>query len=213
MAAERENDMQCNEFDALLSDALDRILTGDKLERFQAHAGACSICGPLLTEAEQGQRWLKQLGEVDPPANLVQNILVSTSGVDTVRLRGSAAVQAEVGLFDRLRDWASLLASPVVAAVRQPRFVMSFGMAFFSLSISLSLAGVKLNDVRHADLRPSSIKRACYEEKCQLWAPTYPQFCTCSIAVIPAALKQLESILTLQTKNKMESSSASRKSA
>ncbi len=40
---------------------------------------------------------------------------------------------------------------------------MSFGMAFFSLSISLSLAGVKLSDVRHADLRPSAIKRNYYE--------------------------------------------------
>ena len=40
---------------------------------------------------------------------------------------------------------------------------MSFGMAFFSLSISLSLAGVKLSDLRHVDLRPSAIKRNYYE--------------------------------------------------
>jgi hypothetical protein len=36
-------------------------------------------------------------------------------------------------------------------------------MAFFSLSISLSLAGVKVSDVRHVDLKPSAIKRAYYE--------------------------------------------------
>ena len=46
---------------------------------------------------------------------------------------------------------------------RQPRFAMSFGMAFFSLSISLSLAGVKVSDVRQVDLRPSAIKRTYYE--------------------------------------------------
>jgi hypothetical protein len=40
---------------------------------------------------------------------------------------------------------------------------MSFGMAFFSLSISLSLAGVKVSDVRHLDLRPTAIKRTYYE--------------------------------------------------
>jgi len=40
---------------------------------------------------------------------------------------------------------------------------MSFGMAFFSLSISLSIAGVRLGDVRHVDLRPSAIRRAYYE--------------------------------------------------
>jgi hypothetical protein len=36
-------------------------------------------------------------------------------------------------------------------------------MAFFSLSITMSLAGVKLADVRHADLRPSAIRRNYYE--------------------------------------------------
>jgi hypothetical protein len=40
---------------------------------------------------------------------------------------------------------------------------MSFGMAFFSLTITMSLAGVKLGDLRHADLRPSAIKRNYYE--------------------------------------------------
>ena len=59
--------------------------------------------------------------------------------------------------------WLRPLFAPVVAVSRQPRFAMSFGMAFFSLSISLSLAGVKLSDVRHLDLRPSAIKRTYYE--------------------------------------------------
>lgn len=40
---------------------------------------------------------------------------------------------------------------------------MSFGMAFFTLSVSLSLAGVKLTDLRHLDLRPTAIRRSYYE--------------------------------------------------
>jgi hypothetical protein len=40
---------------------------------------------------------------------------------------------------------------------------MSFGMAFFTLSVTLSLAGVKLSDLRHMDLRPSAIRRTYYE--------------------------------------------------
>jgi len=163
MAAENHNDMQCSVFDTLLSEALDRTLTGPQSESFQAHAKDCPICGPLLAEAEQGQRWLKQLVDVEPPANLVNNILAATTGIDTVRLRGTAAAQAGISWFDRMRDWAGMLVGPVVAVARQPRFAMSFGMAFFSLSISLSLAGVKLSDVRHADLRPSAIKRSYYE--------------------------------------------------
>src|SRR5258708_16824251 len=36
-------------------------------------------------------------------------------------------------------------------------------MAFFTLSVSLSLAGVRLGDLRHLDLRPSAIRRSYYE--------------------------------------------------
>jgi hypothetical protein len=163
MKSQPQDGMQCGEFDALLADALDHTLTGTRLESFQAHAQSCSICGPLLSEAEQGQRWLKQMVEVEPPAGMVENILLATTGLSTVRLSAGAPVPSERSFGDRLRDWANLLVSPIVAAVRQPRFVMSFGMAFFSLSVSLNLAGVKMGDIREIDLRPSAIKREYYE--------------------------------------------------
>src|SRR5208282_4674176 len=51
----------------------------------------------------------------------------------------------------------------ILGVLKQPRFAMSFGMAFFSLSLTMSLAGVKLSDLRHADLRPSAIRRNYYE--------------------------------------------------
>jgi hypothetical protein len=163
MAADHKNGMQCAEFDALLNEALDQRLSGDKLESFQAHARGCPTCGPLLAEADAGLRWLHELVEVEPPVNLVDNILAATTGIDTVRLRGAARPQAQASWFDRMQDWANTLVSPILGVAKQPRFVMSFGMAFFSLSLSMSLAGVKLSDLRHADLRPSAIKRSCYE--------------------------------------------------
>ena len=161
MAAENKNGMQCAEFDALLSEALDQKLTGPKLESFQAHARVCPICGPLLAEADAGLRWLHQLVEVEPPANLVENVLVATTGIDTVRRHRAA--EPQISWLDRITAWAGAMVSPVIGVARQPRFAMSFGMAFFSLSISLSLAGVKLSDVRHVDLRPSAIRRSYYE--------------------------------------------------
>jgi len=163
MAAENKNSMQCTEFDALLNEALDQRLSGDKLETFQAHARGCPTCGPLLAEADAGLRWLHELVEVDPPVTLVDNILAATSGIDTVRLRGTVRAPAPISWFDRMQDWANGVFTPILAVAKQPRFAMSFGMAFFSLSITMSLAGVKLSDVRHADLRPSAIKRNYYE--------------------------------------------------
>ena len=163
MAAENKSGMQCAEFDALLSEALDQRLSGEKLENFQAHARGCPTCGPLLAEADAGLRWLHELVEVEPPVTLVDNILAATTGIDTVRLHGTARAQAQISWFDSLQDWANTLVSPILGVAKQPRFAMSFGMAFFSLSISMSLAGVKLSDLRHADLRPSAIKRNYYE--------------------------------------------------
>src|SRR5580698_3827305 len=154
------NGMKCNEFDLVLADAIDGILTGTALDRFQAHVGDCKTCGPLFAEAQAGRNWLKGLTEVEPPASLVNNILASTTGVDTQRLRAPVRTyQPNVSWLERLQ--ASFF-EPIWAAVRQPRFAMSFGMAFFALSVGLTVAGVKPADLRSVSLRPSAIRHAYY---------------------------------------------------
>ncbi|HET7893482.1 MAG TPA: zf-HC2 domain-containing protein [Candidatus Sulfotelmatobacter sp.] len=160
------NGMQCNEFDLLLSDALDGVLSGSGLDRFQAHAKVCKVCGPLLAEAEAGRNWLKGLTEVEPPDSLVNNILASTTGVDTQRLRVPVrSPQPRISWWEHLQ--ASLL-EPIWATVRQPRFAMSFGMAFFALSVGLTVAGVKPADLRQISLRPSAIRRTYYSTRAQV---------------------------------------------
>jgi hypothetical protein len=147
MPRETNHEIQCTEFDALLSDALDGSLKGPKLETFQSHAKSCEVCGPLFADAKAGQDWLLKLEEVEPPSELVRNIMVATSGL-------------------RLSWWERFQASfltPMVNLARQPRFAMSFGMAFFSLSVTLSIAGVRVSDLRHVDLRPSAVKRTYYQ--------------------------------------------------
>jgi hypothetical protein len=162
MPGKEDNRMSCSEFDALLSQAIDGTLAGEKLASFEAHGRVCQLCGPLLQEAEAGHSWLKSLAEVEPPAQLVTNILLRTSGVVSAQRHVSGAPES-ASWTGRMREWARLIASPVLAMARQPRFVMSFGMAFFTLSVTLSLAGVKLSDLRHVDLRPSAIRRTYYE--------------------------------------------------
>src|SRR5437879_13631164 len=87
MPGESKNGMQCAEFEALLSEAVEQALSGSRLESFQAHAQAGVVCGPLLAEAEEGHRWLQSLDEVGPPANLVHNILIATTGRTSSRSR------------------------------------------------------------------------------------------------------------------------------
>lgn len=156
------NGMQCNEFEAVLFDALDQKLTGGKLERFRAHARACTKCGPMFTEVEAGQHWLKSLSEVEPPANLVKDILAATSGIESYRLQAAVPVIYKPLLGERIREWVDSLLMPVWVTLRQPRFAMSFGMAFFSLSVALSVAGVKPSDVRGIDWSRNGMRRTYY---------------------------------------------------
>ena len=163
------NGMQCQEFDSLLTDALDGVLTGIRLDRFQAHVRTCSACGPLFAEVEAGRNWLKDLTEVEPPVSLVTSILASTTGVDTQRLRVNvSAPQPRITWLEKAQAWASAAMQPIWATVRQPRFAMSFGMAFFSLSVAFSVLGVKPADLRQVSLRPVAIRHTYYNTQARV---------------------------------------------
>ncbi len=169
MPDQTSNGMQCHEFDSLLVDAIDGVLGGNELSRFQAHAGSCKACGPLLAEAKAGHSWLKGLTEVEPPANLVSNILASTTGVDTQRLRVNArAAQPRISWLERVQASLSGYIEPIWATVRQPRFAMSFGMAFFALSVGLTVAGVKPADLANISLRPAAIRHTYYNTQARV---------------------------------------------
>src|SRR5580698_6715851 len=167
------NGMQCHDFDTLLSDALDGVLTGAQLDTFHAHARTCSVCGPLLADVTAGRNWLKDLTEVEPPVSLVTNILASTTGVDTQRLRVNVSAAPRVprlgsSWWERTQAWASGAFQPILGTVRQPRFAMSFGMAFFSLSVALSVLGVKPADLRSISLRPTAIRHTYYNTQARV---------------------------------------------
>lgn len=161
MSGETKSGMQCAEFDALLSDALDGALTGASRERFEAHKASCPSCGPLFAEAQAGFKMLHALAEVEPPAMLVHNILAKTTGQVVT---APAPRPADETFLQKVRRWTQ----PVLGPVLQPRFAMSFGMAFFSVSLMLHISGVKAADFRRLDLRPSAIAKAFSETQGKL---------------------------------------------
>src|SRR5947207_8379539 len=103
--------MQCAEFDALLSTAIDGTLTGERLSAFEAHGRECKLCGPLLQEAEAGHSWLKSMAQVEPPEELVTNILLRTSGVLSSR-QGVAGRAVTTSWIDRISRVGSAIFSP-----------------------------------------------------------------------------------------------------
>src|SRR5208282_2722737 len=162
MPDEFKHGVECTEFEALLSDALDGDgqLSPARRESFEAHRRVCAICGPLFADVQAGQQWLRSLEAVEPPAYLVHNILAATSGVVSTRTLAAVPGARTTPLSERAREWWDSFITPVAGFVRQPRFVMSFGMIFFSFSLALSAAGVKTRDVAKVDLRPAALRHA-----------------------------------------------------
>ncbi|HYX70784.1 MAG TPA: zf-HC2 domain-containing protein [Terriglobales bacterium] len=153
MDTESKHGTPCSEYETLLAEAVEGNLAEPQRAGFQAHVAACPHCGPLFTEAQAGRRLLRALAELEPPRNLVHNILAATSGKEAARPAGEAP-----GWARRLWEPLAPVLSPVWATVRQPRFAMSFGMAFFSVTLVLNLVGVKLTDLRLVDLKPSAMR-------------------------------------------------------
>jgi hypothetical protein len=160
MPDDTKHGASCTEFEALLSDAIEGELTGAHKESFEAHRRTCDVCGPLFAEAVAGRELLRSLEPVEPPVHLVHNILIATSGVVSTRVATAAGVASVTPRRERLREWLDSWFAPAFAFVRQPRFAMSFGMIFFSLSLGLNAAGVKAADVARIDLRPSALRHA-----------------------------------------------------
>lgn len=156
MKGNEKFEMQCTDFDALLTDALDGLLKGERLARFEQHRAQCPACSVLFQEAKSGLDWLHTLDEVEPPLNLVHNVIAATTGASVT---GIADVMPRKSWLERLKEGILPKFTPVMT----PRFAMSFGMAFFSISMLMSVAGVKPGDLRHLDLTPKGLRKTYYE--------------------------------------------------
>jgi hypothetical protein len=153
MNNEPQNGMECSEFEALLADALDDAIAADARIAFDEHGRGCAVCGPLFAEAWEGMVMVQGMAELEPPKNLVHNILAATSRKEATAEQ--IAEEAKLSWLQRLRR--SL--KPQVGGLMHSRFATSFAMAFFSLSITLTLAGVKVTDVTNMVAHPSMLRK------------------------------------------------------
>ena len=165
MNNDRQYGMECSQFEGLLAEALDGALTAEMEQRFTAHRDSCHICGPVFVEASEGMFLLNALPELEPPANLVHNILARTTMAEA---KGEVAPRTDtkVGWLERLRV---KLPAPL-AGMLHARFATSFCMAFFSISLTLNLLGIRATDIRHMDWHPTAIKRSVVLQYTQVQA-------------------------------------------
>ncbi|MGB7264872.1 MAG: zf-HC2 domain-containing protein [Terracidiphilus sp.] len=155
----------CGEWETLLADALDGLLSPENEAKFTAHKAVCPACTELYEEARKGREWLEFLSPApEPPAGLLEKILASTGPGHRAQAgwavggalpvpAGSAAIPAFVPPVWQQPGFAARFRANV-----QPSLLMTAAMAFFSIALTLNLAGVRLSSLRLADLRPRAVR-------------------------------------------------------
>jgi hypothetical protein len=144
--------LRCEDWEALLADALDGLLVMEDRVLFDGHSGECAVCARLLAEAKQGQEWMQFLQEEpEMPADLVERILGKTSGA--VADHPLAVYGAPIPAGGPV-----VLGMPMRRMVWDTRLMMTAAMAFFSIALTLNLAGVRITGFRLAALTPASLE-------------------------------------------------------
>lgn len=145
--------MRCEDWEALLTDALDGLLPAGQAAAFAAHAEKCENCGDLLAHVKQGQEWLTYLHEEpEIPSGLVGKIIEKTLGA------GGVPIPVVAAGMPATSGGGVAMAMPWRRSFHETRLLMTVAMAFFSLALTLNLVtGGHLTSLHLADLRPSQI--------------------------------------------------------
>jgi putative zinc finger protein len=145
--------LRCEEWQELLVDALDGTLAPDDLVAFNLHAQRCEACAQLLEETRRGSEWLGYLHHApEAPGDLVDKILARTSGTTPSLPVMGGVVPAVEG-----QPWLGRSVAILQRHGAESRVLMTLAMAFFSIAFTLNLTGIRLRDLRLADLSPATL--------------------------------------------------------
>jgi anti-sigma factor RsiW len=150
----------CGQWETLLADALDGQLKPGDEAAFTAHMAVCPACAALFEDARRGREWLDFLStEPEVPAGLLDKILART-GPGQVEGRTLAAGGGSVLPMPpvSILAWQRPGFAGNVRRFAEPRLLMTAAMAFFSISVTLSVTNVRLSNLHLANLRPAAVR-------------------------------------------------------
>jgi hypothetical protein len=157
--AERSNipsSPECGQWETLLPDALDGVLSSGDERIFTAHMAVCPACTELYEESRRGREWLGFLStEPDVPAGLLDKILAQTG---PGQVEGYGLIPGSSNVLPMPQPWQRPGFMGQVRRFAEPRLLMTAAMAFFSIALTLNLTNVRLSSLRLSDLRPASIR-------------------------------------------------------
>lgn len=147
--------LACEQWEAMLAEAFDGLLAAEEAARFDSHAHSCTACAQMLEEARRGQQWLQYLTKEPPiPQDLVARILAQTTGSLAL---ATAAPNSSAAVIPKQPFWKHV---PLFASFRriEPRLMMTAAMAFFSIALTLNLAGIRAGNIHLSDFNPTTLR-------------------------------------------------------
>jgi len=131
----------CTQVEERLSDFLDAQLSPEERAEFSAHLATCPGCTQLVEQVGGTLAQVHNLGMLEPPPQLIRNILDATLGPRT-----------------REKSWRGWFAW--FPSMLQPRFAIGAAVAALSMVISLHALGASPARLKHADLNPMTLVRS-----------------------------------------------------
>lgn len=171
--------LTCTQCESMLLDAADGVLLPEDEMHFQLHLADCASCTTAFADIQRGGAWMEMLKDSPPvpAAGLVDRILAQTSGNPEVFHAFMAETAHSSSIFGHSQGAkvlpfrvpsASTPWSRMVHTVMQPRFAMTAAMAFFSIALTMNLAGVRLSSLRASDLRPANVRKSFWAVNSQI---------------------------------------------
>lgn len=148
----------CGLWEMQLADALDGQLKDEDETTFTTHMAGCEACTEMFEEARRGREWLKFLApEPEVPAGLLDRILAQT-GPGQVAGYGLVPSGSTLAVSGEMPAWQAASLTNRARNSGWPRLMLTAAMAFFSLALTLNLAGVRLASMKLSDLRPAAMR-------------------------------------------------------
>jgi hypothetical protein len=126
----------CDQIEARISDYLDGAMTVSQEAAFTAHVASCANCTQLVASIKGVIKDMRNIGQVEVPAQLIDSILDSTLGPRLTR-------------WQVFVKWARGLATP--------KFAYGAGSVMATCLIVLGASGSSLRKTKLADLTPGAV--------------------------------------------------------